>query len=453
MKIQAFVHEGLGNSSYLVELPGQRAAIVDPDRSVARYLAAAEDRGLAISHVLETHLHADFITGAHELFAASAANILASATAELRLPHVALRHGQSMDLDGLRIEVLASPGHTPEHIAYVLRDANGPPALFSGGSLMAGGAARTDLIAPEQTEALTHAQFRTIHSAFSSLPDETILFPTHGGGSFCAAGAGGERTSTLALERATNPLLAMHDEDEFVQWFPTTFPAAPRYFFKLRPINQRGPQLSRQISPPAELEPAAFQIATGTAVVIDVRPQVEFMAGHVPGALSNTFRDAFTTWLGWLVPLDTPLLFVLGPEPRQRVLDECLLVGQERFVGVLHGGMEAWRAAGLPLADAGLADARAARDELLDGALALDVREPDEFATGHIEGALNIPLGSLQEQLARLDPLRPVVTYCGHGERSASALSMLQGAGFGELHNLNGGIDAWKEASYRVVAD
>ncbi len=453
MTIVPFVHEGLGNSSYLVPLPGGKAALVDPDRSAGRYLAAAEAHGLTVTHVFETHLHADFVSGAREVAARTGATVFASAGAEAQFPHRPLSQGEVVEVEGYRFEAVASPGHTPEHVSYLLRPGGGEPTLFSGGSLIVGGAARTDLISASLTEELTRAQFRTIRTAFSGLPDSTLLLPTHGGGSFCSTGSGSERTSTLGQERRSNPLLGAWDEKDFVRWFPTTFPAVPRYFFQLRAVNQRGPRLRSEVPALAALEPAEFERMTAGAVVVDVRPQAAFMDGHVPGAFSITFRDAFATWLGWLVALDSPLLFVLGEEQLERVLEESLLVGHERFVGVLRGGMEAWNAAGLASAWAILVDADAAREALRDGAVPLDVREPDETGSGTIPGAIQIPLGSLSESLASLDRRRPIVTYCGHGERSATALSILEKAGFSELYNLNGGIDAWKEAGYQIVTD
>jgi rhodanese-related sulfurtransferase len=184
-------------------------------------------------------------------------------------------------------------------------------------------------------------------------------------------------------------------------------------------------------------------------MVIDVRSKEAYAAGHIPGAFSNTYRDAYATWLGWLVSPDTPLLFVTDGEPLERVLDESLLVGYERFDGWLAGGMDAWRAAQLPVATAGLVDAPAARAALLDGALALDVREPGEFADGHIAGARHVPLGRLPAELAQLPRDRSILAYCGHGERAATALSLLERAGFGgALVNLDNGLSAWEAAGY-----
>ncbi|HWO93433.1 MAG TPA: MBL fold metallo-hydrolase, partial [Dehalococcoidia bacterium] len=245
MNVISFERTGLGNSSYLVDIGGGRAVAVDPDRTAQRYITAAEERGLRIVAALETHVHADFVSGAREL-AAAGADILAPAESELRFPYRGLHASERFILDGVQVEAIASPGHTPEHLSYVLRADGRAPALFSGGSLIVGGAARTDLITPEMTEPLTRAQFRTLHKAFGHLPDETELYPTHGGGSFCSVGGTSSSTSTLGEERRSNPLLAMDDEEEFVRSWPATFPAAPAYFFRMRAFNQAGPRLRRE---------------------------------------------------------------------------------------------------------------------------------------------------------------------------------------------------------------
>jgi hydroxyacylglutathione hydrolase len=449
MKVIPFIHEGLGNSSYLVHLGDATAAVIDPDRTTARYLAAAEAQGWRIVATFETHLHADFVSGTTQLADDGVARLFLPEAAAARFPHTPLRPGTRLRLGRSEVEVIGSPGHTPEHLSYVFRSAAGPPALFSGGSLLAGGAARTDLIAPDQTDALTRAQYRTLTRSFAALPDETLLYPTHGGGSFCSAGGGGGRTSTLGRERATNPLLAYPDEETFTRDFPTTFPAAPAYFFRLRPVNQAGPRLRRDIAMPPPLTPAEFDVARQSALVVDVRPKEAYAAGHIPGAITNTLRDAYATWLGWLVPPDTPLLFVTDGAPLPLLVDESLLVGYERFAGWLAGGMAAWQAAGLPVASGALVDAAAARDAITGGALVLDIREPAEFAAGHIPDALHIPLGRLPCELDRLPWDRPIVAYCGHGERAATALSLLEQAGLtGPFLNLDNGFGAWQAAGY-----
>lgn len=446
MKVIPFVHEGLGNSSYLVGLPNGEAVVVDPDRNASRYFVAAEANGFRLTKALEIHLHADFVSGSHEL-ASRGVTIWAPATAELDFSHTPVTPSSELQLGGVLCSPVGSPGHTPEHLAYALHAPSGPPLLFSGGSLLAGGAARTDLIAPGQTEVLTRQEFHSIQHAFAHLPDETQLLPTHGGGSFCSSGGSGERTSTLGFERRHNAILEHRDEEEFVRWFPSTFPAAPDYFFKLRPINRRGARLARDIALPRPLGADEFAAAMADgAVVVDTRPQAEFMTAHIPGSLSNTFRDVFATWLGWLVPLDANLLFIAGDEHIDEVVNEALLVGFERFAGVLDGGIAAWEGTGRNLKSAPLVDGRAAAEALADGVVAVDVREDSEYRQEHIPGAIHIPLGSLQKRLAEVPRDRELVTYCGHGERSATGLSILQRAGFTQVSNLDLGIGGWAAA-------
>jgi glyoxylase-like metal-dependent hydrolase (beta-lactamase superfamily II) len=445
-----FVHEGLGNSSYILDLGNGKAALIDPDRNVSRYRDALQSHGLHVAGIFETHLHADFVSGARELAGETGAPIFVAVAAESRLPHQGLEGGQVLKLDGCEVTAIASVGHTPEHLSYVYRMASAPPLLFSGGSLIVGGAARTDLISPEMTEPLTRAQFHTLRDAFSGLPDETLLYPTHGGGSFCSTGTGQERSSTLGRERQQNPLLALSDEEEFVTWFPTTFPAIPEYFFRLRAVNQAGPRLRREIAMPPALAPDAFASAMANSVVVDGRSKEDYASGHIPGSLNNTYRDDFPVWLGWLVAENAALLFVTGETPVENFVEESLLVGYERFVGWLAGGVDAWRKSGRELRPTELVDASQARKYLLDGAAILDIREPSEYQAGHIEGSVHVPLGTLSDSTHRVPNDRPVVVYCGHGERASTAISLLEAAGWRDLINLDGGIGAWSNAGYKV---
>jgi hydroxyacylglutathione hydrolase len=451
MDLVPFVHQGLGNSSYLLGIDGRRAVAVDPDRSVARYLRAAEERGWRIDYVLETHLHADFVSGARELIAAAGARVFLAAAAGSRVPHEPVSPGGVALLDGVQVEVVGSPGHTPEHLSYVVRRVAGPPLLFSGGSLIVGGAARTDLIAPDLTDSLTRAQYHTVREAFAHLPDETVLLPTHGGGSFCSTGGGVDRSSTLGWERRTNPFFAFDDEEEFVAWFPTTFPATPDYYARMRVINRAGPRLRREVPLPRPLASDGFDAARRGALVVDLRERHAFARGHLPRSLSNALRDAFAVWLGWLVPDGTTLLFVAESEADVlAAVDEALLVGYESFAGWLEGGVAAWERSGRPLQSTRLATPEEARAALQDGAFAIDVREPDEYAGGHLPGALHLPLGDLYRRLDEIPPDRPVLAYCGVGDRASTAASLLERAGIGPILNLDGGFEAWVRAGFRV---
>jgi hydroxyacylglutathione hydrolase len=361
-----------------------------------------------------------------------------------------LKPGERVPLDGAMVDAVASPGHTPEHLSYVLRAGSQPPLLFSGGSLIVGGAARTDLISPQDTEALTRELYHTLREAFSYLPDETLLYPTHGGGSFCSTGSADQRTSTLGNERQLNPLLRFADEDEFVRWFPTTFPAAPSYFFRMRAFNQRGPKLRDRINWPQPRSAEKFDRLRSKALVVDVRSIESYSAGHIPGSLNVSLRPAYATWLGWLVPEGTPLLFVLGNADLDAVIDESLLVGYEAFAGYLDGDMKAWKNAGLEIARTELVGADVAQEAIRGGAIALDIRESSEFASGHIDEAVHIPLGELSNRLSDLSQGRPILAYCAHGERASSAASILERAGHLQVMNLAGGMPAWRKYEQRV---
>jgi glyoxylase-like metal-dependent hydrolase (beta-lactamase superfamily II)/rhodanese-related sulfurtransferase len=448
MNVRLFRDRGLGNGSYLVQVAEGRAVLVDPDRRIRRYLDAAEDRSLEIAAVLETHLHADFVSGAHEIRAATGAQVYEPAEAGVSFPHRPVEPGERLDLDEMEVEALATPGHAPEHLSYVFRhSSDAAPVLFSGGALIVGGAARTDLSGPELTEHLTRHAFETLQHAFADLPDETPLMPTHGSGSFCSTGSGTEHTSTLGEERATNPLLAMSDH-EFVDSWPKTFPRTPSYFARMREINWAGPRLRSDIEMPRPLSPESFAAAATDpgAVVLDVRDAGSYAEAHGEGALAIPFRASFPTWLGWLIPADARLLLVLGDASVDDVVDACLLVGYERFDCFLEGGMDAWRAAGMPVRSLPAIGAEDTVPWLEMGAQPLDVREPDELERGAIVGAASVPLGELPKHAGSLPQGRPLLVYCASGMRSTTAASILERAGVGPVVNLRGGYGAWQEA-------
>lgn len=452
MEVIPFVHEGLGNSSYLFNVGPGIAALIDPDRNIERYLEAADARGWEVREVLETHLHADFVSGVREMLDRRGIDPIVPADARDEFAHRAVTHDERLRIGDVEIEVVGSPGHTPEHVSYIARSADAAPLLFSGGSLIVGGAARTDLISSDLTESLARRQFRTLRRAFTTLPDETVVLPTHGGGSYCSIGSREVRASTLGDERRRNPILLEADEDAFVRWFTSSFPSVPDYFFRLREVNRKGPRPRADIPPPAPLGPDAFARAIHDgALVVDLRPAESFAAGHIPASLSIPLRDAYPTWLGWLVSPETELLFVSErTQSLERVVQESLLVGYERFRGSLEGGFDAWRQSGGDVSTFGLLEPASASDALADGAVALDVREPVETAADRIPAALAIPLGRLRSEIEHIPEAEPIIAYCGHGERASTALSLLERAGRGRLSNLRGGLSAWKEVGLPV---
>ncbi len=417
--------DGLGNHAHLVDLGDGGALLVDPQRIVVAHRERAAREDLRIRFVAETHLHADFVSGAREL-AADGATVLAPSAGGYVFDHRGLADGDEVEVGGLTLQVIATPGHTPEHLAHLLLDDGEPVALFTGGTLVAGGVARPDLIAPEQTEPLARAAWRSITQRLLALPDELPVYPTHGGGSFCSAGSGGPVTTTIGRERAANPLLQAVDEDDFVARLLGGLGTFPPYFLHLRELNRRGPTVYGHRLPglprlrPADLDAA---VADG-AVVVDARPIARFAAGHVPGSVSIELRPQFGTWLGWVVEFGAPVVVVLEPDQDEvDLVAQALTVGYERLAGRLDGGVAAWHGSGRDLAAVEL---YGPGDDLADRPL-LDVRQHAEWEAGHVPGATHRELGSLGDDRHGV-PAGSVV-HCGHGQRAMTAASLLRRAG------------------------
>jgi hydroxyacylglutathione hydrolase len=451
--IHPVVDEGLGNSAYVVELGDRRALVIDPARDPTPYLELARWRRLQIAYAAETHLHADFLTGSRELAAADGAQILAPRASRLGFAHRGLEDGEEVDLGGLTLRVLATPGHAPEHVSYLLLNGRRPLALFSGGALLVGTVARTDLAGPELTEPLARAAYRSLHQRLLSLPDDLGVYPTHGAGSFCAAPAGDARTTTIGAERRHNRLLAAPDEDAFVTELLAGFGSFPPYFLRLRERNRVGPELlgaDWRVLPLLSTD-RVQQHLTGGGLVVDARPVAAFAAGHIPGALSIALRSAFASWLGWLVDDTRPLVFVLDEDQdRGELARQCRTIGYDHLAGELAGGMAAWQAANLPQAQLPVVEADQLDDE---PGVVLDVRQASEVADGHLPGAVTVELGALarDRQSGEL-PEGPVTVMCAHGERAMTAASLLERAGHKELRVVHGGPRDWRRATGKALA-
>jgi hydroxyacylglutathione hydrolase len=436
MKIEVVPDPGLGNSAYLVDLGDGRALAVDPCRDLRALRRAAEAAGLRIAFAADTHLHADFLSGAVQLAAHDGARVIASAAGGREFEHLGLEEGGEVDLGGLTLRALATPGHTHEHLAYALLDGPRPVGVFTGGSLLAGSAARTDLVDPARTEELARAQYRSLQR-LAALPDDVAVWPTHGAGTFCATGPRDPgAATTIGAERATNPLLGAPDEDTFVSMLLSSLGSFPPYFRRLPEENRVGPPLLpmslalRSVTPYAD------------ATVIDVRPTEAFAKGHPHGAISIPLRAAFATWLGWLAPTDRPLLLLRDDDQDpQEILWQAAKIGCTGFVGEIEGGFEGWVAAGLPTATADLRQAFRS-----DEVRVLDIRQRSEYDAGHVPGAAHIELGELEHRVPDIDD-GPVVVMCGHGERAMSAASILERAGRENVTVLAGGPDDWAAAN------
>ncbi|MEU5894367.1 rhodanese-like domain-containing protein [Streptomyces sp. NPDC047461] len=439
------VDEGLGNSAYLVDLGDGRALAVDASRDLRALRTAAERRGLSVAYAADTHLHADFLTGALQLAADDGATVLASAAGHRAFPHTALADGDETDLGGLTLRALATPGHTDEHLSFLLLDGTKELGVFTGGSLIVGSAARTDLLGADRAEELARAQYRSLRR-LAQLPDETAVWPTHGAGSFCSAPPGAERTTTIGAQKQANALLTAPDEDTFVRQLLGSLGSYPAYFDRLGEINRRGPAvLSTAPTLPALSAAETRQLLGQGAQIIDVRPVTDFAHGHIPGAISIPLRDQFATWLGWLLPDATPLVFVTAPgQDLAELTWQALKIGYERLAG--HLEWPAWQADGGQQQTIDLLTA----DRIADRPV-LDIRQRAEHVTGHIAGAIHIELGDLAGH-ADEAPAGAVVA-CGHGERAMTAASLLARAGHGDLAVLDGGPGDWAKATGRTLEE
>src|SRR6266568_462361 len=401
------------------------------------YLGLAAAHGLRVAFTADTHVHADFVSGSREL-AAAGARLLAPAGSGLSFPHEGLRDGGDLDLGGLTLRALATPGHTPEHLSYLLLDGAQPVAVFTGGALIVGGVARTDLADPARTEEWTRA-----------------AYPTHGPGSFCSAGETGEHATTIGRERAGNPLLAGAGEDAFTRRVLDRLGSYPAYFARMPAVNRRGAPRHGTSRPVLAALTAAHvaELAAGGATIVDARPIAGFAACHIPGALSDELRPAFATWLGWLASPDRPLIVVLDPgQDRGELVEAALLVGYDNLTGELDGGMDAWQAAGLSTASIPLVDP--ATGHLPRGSRVLDVRQHGEWASGHLPGAVHAELGTLAGPAAAAGlGDGPLAVMCGHGERAMTGASLLATGpgGAAAVSVLRGGPGDWAKATGQAL--
>lgn len=431
-RVVPLVDEGLGNSAYLVDLGDGRGLAVDPSRDLRLLDASARKLGITVAFAAETHLHADFLSGATRLQARDGAEPIGSADAGRDFPHLGLHDEETADLGGLSLRAWTTPGHTSEHLSYLLEDGEDVLAVFTGGSLLVGAAARTDLVSPDLTEVLARSQFRSLRRLLR-LPDDTPVFPTHGAGSFCSAPPGADRVTTIGRERASNRFLMIADEDEFVATLLESLGSFPPYFHHLGEINRRGPAPVdlNTLTPLTVAETKAWR-ARG-AEVIDVRPVTDYAAGHIPGSLSIVLRPAFATWLGWTVAdRDTPLVVVRNPDQdAEEIRWQARKIGYDAVVGDLQDGFAGWRAAGEPVATTELIEPGRLGSRSL-----VDIRQQAEFTSGHVPGARHVELGAIADTDL---PEGPLVTMCGHGERAATAASILERTGRADVAVLLGG--------------
>ncbi|RMF86971.1 MAG: MBL fold metallo-hydrolase [Nitrospinota bacterium] len=462
MLLERFEDRGLAHYSYAVACPAAgKMAVIDPRRDVDIYLEFARDRNLEIVYVLETHIHADYASGAWELAHRSGAELWLSAydtgeIYEVTFPHHELGEGDELVIGSLRIQPLHTPGHTPEHLSFLLydttRSAEIPLLMFSGDFLFVGSLGRPDLLGEEAKHELAVQLYTSVREKLEGLPDGLEIYPAHGAGSMCGAGMSSRPTSTLGFERMTNPYLQKDLSCEaFVEKILSTVPPFPPYYRRMKELNAQGPALLNGLPGREALEVSRFrQLVEDGHTVIDLRDQLSFGAGHIPGALGIGAGTDLSTWAAWVVPYDTPLLLVSPDVTTVEAAVRALVrVGLDQIAGYLDGGIESWIRAGYSLQATPQISPPDLYRRLQQGEAicVLDVRSDAEWHSGHIPGALHIMGGELMHRLSEIPAgSTPLAVVCASGYRSTVAVSVLERAGVHPLLHVTGGMNAWRQA-------
>ncbi len=473
MFFKRFYDDGLAQASYLIgcDATGE-ALVIDANRDVAQYEAAAVAEGLRITHVSETHIHADYVSGSRELAHRTGAQLLLSGEGGRDWQYAfalgsgarLLRDDDQFFVGRVRIDVMHMPGHTPEHIAFLVTDlaaSDRPVGLCSGDFVFVGDVGRPDLLERAANfagtmEAAAHTLFRSLQR-FRDLPDFLQLWPGHGAGSACGKALGAVPQSTVGYEKVANWALSILDEDEFVREVLAGQPEPPFYFAEMKRINRDGPAILGGFAVPPQLDASDLvqQLAAGS-IIADTRGSPAFTAGHVPGTLNIPLSKSFNTYAGWLLPYDRDVRFIAaGPDEAARAVRELAMIGLDRVAGWYDAETPAaWAANGRPLEKVQEATASAIAPRILRGEVTvLDVRNASEWDHGHLPGAVHIPYGQLARRIGEVPRARPLAVQCQGGTRSAIASSILLAHGFTGVMNLGGGYDEWTGEGLVVVRD
>lgn len=448
---QRFFDEGLAQSSFLLACERTREAVViDPRRDIDIYVETARRQGLTIRYAIETHIHADFVSGAHE-FSTAGATAVAGPGAAPRFPHHEAADGEVLTVGDIRLRILHTPGHTPEHISILAEAPGQPVRAFTGDTLFVGGIGRPDLLGEEQTRQLAAALYDSLFGTLLKLDDSVEVHPGHGAGSLCGAGIGNEPHSTIGRERRSNPMLQHATRELFVAAVLADLPETPPYFPRMKRINHHGPpllDLAGGYRGTGALSPIeAADAAAGGAWLIDLRPADTFGAEHPQGAVNIGFGPKVGYWAGWVIPADAAVVLVASTASEaDETARQLLRVGIDRIEGRVDGGFDAWRAAGLPTGHIRQITARDLRDRIArrDTLAILDVRSPREWRDGHIDRATHVPVGDVSAQAAALPRQAPIATLCEGGYRASLAASLLARAGMRNVVNVIGGMAAYR---------
>ena len=459
MEFRQFYLGCLAHASYLIGSEGE-AAVIDPQRDVDQYIEEAAARGLTIRYVLETHLHADFVSGHRELAARTGAQIVFGDRAQAEFPHRAVRDGDEVRVGRVVLRAMETPGHTPESISWLVIDtgiSNEPQKVLTGDTLFIGDVGRPDLVGskgftPEQMAGML---YDSLHTKLLKLDDGVEVYPAHGAGSACGRNISSETSSTIGQQRRTNYALRPMSKQQFIELMTTDLPAAPRYFSMAAEINRRGAGMLSVGVEPLSARETKERMQHGS-LVLDVRESAAFGTGHLPGSLNIGLKGSYASWSGNLIQPSDPLIIVAeGKEEVDEAVMRLARVGLENVAGYLDGGIAAWDKAGFELEVTPQISVDELRAQIVEDRAPLqivDVRGPGEYAAGHVPGARNLPLPEVEAKLAQLDPAAPTALVCAGGYRSSTAASLLQRHGFRKLYNVIGGTSAWTRAGYETEA-
>lgn len=451
---------GIAQLSYFIgdDSAGQ-AAVIDPRPDVDCYLQLSQRYGVGITHIFETHIHADFLSGARELrhrLCSGKIHVSEEQGAAYQFDHDRVQPDERFQLGGVLLEAKHTPGHTPEHIsflAYEKKRPSAPWAVFSGDSLFVDSVGRPDLLGNDKTQELAGQLYTTMSAFYRNLDDSVLLYPGHGSGSACGPDIGDRNASSIGFEKRHNPYLQISQKEAFIRKVLENAPPEPRYYKPMKQVNARGPQVFGQLPCVPPLPPQAFQKALQDRrhILVDTRSMLAFGGGHIQGAINMGARPELSVWAGWWLNFDDPLLLVLESD---LLLDEVVRMlwrtGYTHYAGYLVGGMKAWDNAGLPLETLEQRTVHELKEEL-DRVQVVDVRSPAEWQEGHIPKARHVFLPFLRDHAHEFDRQQPIVTYCDTGYRASLAASILKQEGFTHVRNVPGSWQAWTSAKLPVA--
>lgn len=459
MILEKIESDGLAQLSYVVgDADAGVCAVVDPRRDVEAYLEIARRHQVRVAHVLETHVHADFVSGSRELAARTGAPIRVGPGADYGFDAQPLEDGEVVEVGSWRLVALHTPGHSPEHVCFALTDGDEPAwAVFTGDTLFAGSVGRPDLSTGMDEEDLARRLWRSLQEKLLPLGDGTVVFPGHGAGSPCGGSIGQRPISTIGYERAHGEKLRARDADDFVERVLGDLPEEPRYYSRMKRVNAAGSERRGPMPTLAPIPPEAFleRMREDDVTVVDTRSIEAFAGSHVKGTLNIALRSSLPVWAGWMLEPPRPILLIVDdPRDVDEVQRHLWRIGIDDVEGYLEDGMRGWFESGLPVAQRTEWSVHELARRVRDGrpeAQVLDVRSEAEWREGHVPHARHVHAPYVAERIDELDRERPVVVYCGSGYRSSLAASVLERAGFEDVHSVPGSIRAWQAAGYPLV--